>query len=219
MNLMNLVNWSKSIGIDIFEGVNLPAEINAERVKSAIMIRCGLLTPIYGEPEVFRDMTTIWFESKAWNFEHLVKIIKAEYSPIENVDRYDSTITRKTGTERTESESKNINSGSDSVHSESDGSTLNDVSAFNASEYVADNKSTSDMTDDSVTNYGHVLDAESDSTLTHDTQEEFIQHLHGNVGVTSNVKLITEELELISGFDAYAWIAEQFEKDNMIMVY
>lgn len=219
MNLMNLVNWSKTIGIDLFAGVIVPEELDAERVKSAIMIRSGLLTPIYAEPEVFKEMTEYWFASHKWNFEHLIKIMQAEYSPIENVDRYDETLTTHTGTEKTQGNSKNTNSGSDSVHSSSSGSTTNDVSAFNSSDYVNDRKSESSDTSDTQTSYGHVIDAENDSTLTHDTQERFTQHLHGNVGVTSNVKLLTEESELITNFNPYTWIAEQFEKDNLIMVY
>lgn len=219
MNLMNLVTWSKSIGIDIFSGVRLPEGLDPERVKSAIMIRSGLLTPIYAEPEVFEQMTAYWFESHQWNFAHLLKMIQAEYSPIENVDRYDETLTTHTGTERTQGTGKNTNSGSDSVHSESSGDTTSDVSAFNASDYVPDRKSESADSSDVQTDYGLVVDSESDSTLTHDTQERFTQHLHGNVGVTSNVKLLTEEKELISAFNPYTWIAEQFEKEFLLMVY
>ena len=95
MNLQNLVDYCRDFGLpDPFSGANVPAPLNLDAVKSAIMIRCGLLTPIYGEPDVFTNMTTHWFLTKQWTFEHLINVIQAEYSPIENVyeNRKETTI-------------------------------------------------------------------------------------------------------------------------------
>ena len=52
MNLQNLVNFCHGHGLpDPFSGATVPAPLNLDSVKSAIMIRCGLLTPVYPEPE------------------------------------------------------------------------------------------------------------------------------------------------------------------------
>lgn len=171
MNLQNLVDYCQGAGLpDPFSGATVPTPLNIDTVKSAIMVRCGLLTPLYGEPEVFTNLVTHWFVTKQWTFEHLVNIIQAEYSPIENV--YEN---RK---ETTTFGSSNIHSGGwkdaasgkdTTTHSENDytertftnykddtertytnyketlkksGSetTENQISAFNSSGYQADNR-------------------------------------------------------------------------------
>lgn len=86
MNLQNLVDYCQEFGLpDPFSGATVPAPLNLDAVKSAIMIRCGLLTPLYGEPATFTNIVTQWFFTKQWTFEHLINVIQAQYSPIENV--------------------------------------------------------------------------------------------------------------------------------------
>lgn len=172
MNLQNLVDYCQGAGLpDPFSGATVPTPLNIDTVKSAIMVRCGLLTPLYGEPEVFTNLVTHWFFTKQWTFEHLINVIQAEYSPIENV--YEN---RK---ETTTFGSSNIHSGGwkdaasgkdTTTHSEKDSTarsfdnyhdsterthtnykdtlkksgsetTENQISAFNASGYQADNRS------------------------------------------------------------------------------
>ena len=124
MNLQNLIDYCRETDLpDPFSGATVPAPLNIDTVKSAIMVRCGLLTPIYGEPSVFRNMTTHWFQTKQWTFEHLINIIQAEYSPIENVDEYYNEKTKyghnntKTGgyTDTEDGTDTVTNSGTDTV--------------------------------------------------------------------------------------------------------
>ena len=110
MNLQNLVDYCEWIGIDIFEGCTVPAPFNMDYVKNEIMKRCGLLRPVYGEPEVFKQLTKMWFDSNQWNFEHLAKIYNASYSPIENVYESDHYQTKHTGTDKTVNGGKDIDS-------------------------------------------------------------------------------------------------------------
>ena len=91
MNLQNLIDAGHHEDIDIFAGVSVPAPLDAETVKSAIMVRSGLMTPLYKEPRVFQSLVTHWFITKQWTFQHLINIIQAEYSPIENYNRHEDT--------------------------------------------------------------------------------------------------------------------------------
>lgn len=207
MNLQNLVTYSQNEGLDIFAGVVVPEGIDRETLISAIMIRCGLLTPVYNDPYTFQKATSVWFMSKQWTFEHLVNIIKAEYSPIENVDRYDSHTTVHDG----KNEYNKNESGSDTKNYT--GSSENTISAFNSSAYQPDNKSVDSSSD--RMQYGKSTGENGKDQFT----DTFTQHLHGNIGVTSNQQLINQELDLLGRFDIYKYIAEQFEKDNCIMLY
>ena len=257
MNLQNLVDFCQGAGIpDPFSGATVPAPLNLDAVKSAIMIRCGLLTPIYGEPDVFRNLVTQWFFNKQWTFEHIINIIQAEYSPIENVfeDRTETTEfghtnTKTGGFKDTEGGKDTVeNSGKDvtaltgtdqrDISNSGTDTTTNTISAFNASTYQPDNQS--------ATLHGHAVDDDitygktetltngkkTDTTFGHNVERVYNSEKdteggkdiltikrHGNVGTISTDQLIEQELELLRHFDAYGFIAEMFEKDNMIMIY
>ena len=85
MNLQAVYNYCVEHDIDIFANCETPAPIDIDLLKSYIMRRCGLLTPIYGEPLLFKMQTKMWFDSNYWRMEHLVKMLLADYQPHENI--------------------------------------------------------------------------------------------------------------------------------------
>lgn len=92
MNLHNLLTLDDTL----LDGVvYTPPEIDKDRLRAEIVLQCGLLTPVYPEPELFKQLSDQFFMARSWEFQHLVNIIKAEYSPIENVfeDRTEERIT------------------------------------------------------------------------------------------------------------------------------
>lgn len=248
MNLQNLVSYCNLNDLESpFSGVVVPSPLNRETLISAIMIRCGLLTPVYNDPNTFRNATKYWFDAKQWTFEHLIKVIQANYSPIENVDRYDEQTTTKGSQETKTGGFTDTGSATDTIsesgteqldHDESKDysgtdTTTNTVSAFNADTFQNDSKidlahgESIDTDSTDVTTYGKRTDSTKSNSLTRSNNETtsisgndvFTQHMHGNIGVTTNQQLINQELELLAKFDVYKYIAEQFENDNMIMLY
>lgn len=295
MNLQNQLNYLPSL-LDV---VSVPAPLSKELTQSAIMIRCGLLTPVYSEPETMKAALDFWFRSHQWNIEHLLAIVQAEYSPIENTDRYDDWTrkidTDKTGssqnarvdtgtysdstTGRTDTETSGTTSGSKETVTDRDttlnrtenGSTSGEtdttagsttehtVSAYNTSTYQADSKDTASSTGhEESTGTSNMTIAETgtdDSTVTEtdsgtssgtgseertqagsgqhnnsvtdtgstagteDTTETYTQHLHGNIGVTTNQQMITEEYELMKVFNIYDQIAAMIESEFFLGVY
>lgn len=261
MNLKNLVDYCGLNDLPSpFALAYVPEPLNLERVISAIMVRCGLLTPVYGEPDTFREITGEWFYDKQWTFEHLIKIIESEYSPIENVfetktekDIYNSDQTKTGGYKDSDSGKDTVSeSGTDQRDTSESGTdqrdvsnsgtdtTTNTISAFNSSGYQNDNKTefqNGKKVDDDIT-YGKKVDDDitygkkTDTThgkaservynnekLAHGGVDEHTMNRHGNIGVTTSQQLINEELELLSKFDIYKFIAKMFEEDNMIFVY
>lgn len=163
MNLQNQVDYLQEFQqIDIFDGLTVPGPLNADTAKSAIMIRCGLLTPVYSEPEVMRAAIAQWSTRMQWTFQHLINIIQAEYSPIENTDRYsEHTRDNSGGTTRTHggTDTRSETHGGTDTRTEGgttgtveggttgtvDGgndTTTNEVSAYNSTGYQADRKET-----------------------------------------------------------------------------
>lgn len=219
MNLQNLVDYCQWQGIDIFENCTVPAPLDIEMVKNEIMKKCGLLRPVYGEPEVFKALTKMWFDSNQWNFDHLVNIINAEYSPIENVYESDHYTTQHSGTDKRALGGKDINtlSGTDTV---TDGSsTTHEVSAFNSSGYQPSSRDSN--SGDIDTKYGKkdTLEFGKTDDFTHGHLETYDRLRHGNIGVTTNDQLILEELSMLEKFNPYDWIAAKFERENFLQIY
>lgn len=260
MNLQNLIDYCRVYDLpDPLSGIVVPEPIDADRVRSAIMMRCGLLEPVYPQPDVFRQMLAQWFDNRAWNFEHLIKIIQAEYSPIENTDKYSENRTTRDGSDtithsgsdtvRTEGKENAKDGGADQTQAggtDTETRTPNltrtrtdEISAENASGYQADSKHTDADTGNEITEtehgrtdtttYGKTNEVKREEVQTtlhnrvekkaYDGGESYTEHTHGNIGVTTNQQMITEELELIRRFNIYDWIAERVEADLFVMVY
>lgn len=235
MNFQNQIDFLP----EMFDNVRIPDELDRDLVISSIVKRCGLLSPVYSEPYVMQSAIELWFNSNEWTLKHLINIIKAEYSPIENTDRYDETsreITRdldrnerqngsetytQSGSESRNTESEtNVNASNDAIDSvspydtedwsnssrrtEENGSTA----ATDGSEHISRNSNDSRKTDSSIS-----------GDENENTQEKFTQHLHGNIGVTTNQQMIEAELALMEKFHVYDWIAMQIEADLFIVLY
>lgn len=241
MNLQNLVDYCREFDLpDPFSGATVPDPLNLDAVISAIMIRCGLLTPVFNDPQTFTNVVTQWFYQKQWTFEHIIKIIQAEYDPSENVfevrtedTTYGHTNTKTGGFKDTNGGKDTVkDSGKDERDISNSGTdtTTNTISAMNSSTYQPDNESKTlhgHKVDDDVsygkqtdTTHGHTLERvyNSEKDAEGGTDSLSVKR-HGNIGVTSVDQLFEQELSLLRHFDAYGYIAELFEKDNMIMIY
>lgn len=244
MNLINLIDLCKVYDLpDPLSGISLPAPLDTEACRSAILIRCGMLEPIYYEPEVFTQIFASWFAMRDWNFKHLLAVIQAEYSPIENTDRYsEHTNTREGNDQTTHSGNDVTRDGGTTITAASGTDTetrtpnitetrTDEISAENASAYQADSKhtTTENGTETVGTQHGKTDTTTHGKTETlehghvesneYGGSETYTEHTHGNIGVTSNVTLINEELDLIRRFNVYEWIAKRIEEDFFVQVY
>ena len=97
--LQSLLDYCNQHDIDVFEGCDTPEPIDLNLLKSHIMLRCGLLQPIYGEPLLFQMQTKMWFAANQWRMDHLVKMLLADYSPAENIYEHDHWEEQHSGTD------------------------------------------------------------------------------------------------------------------------
>lgn len=244
MNFQNQADFLKQLNNeDILAGVYVPAPLQEETLKSQIMFRCGLLDPVYSEPEIMQAAITQFFKREQWNITHLVNIILAEYSPIENTDRYSEKETTQGGTRNVSTSGSDTHSGNDERNITNSGMdqtdtrhtgddiTTNTVSAFNSSSYQPDNRSDlqyghienealihGHRIDDDLT-YGHKIDRTGSTNETTTGSDKYVEHTHGNIGVTTNQEMIGQELQLLRHFDVYDWIAAKLENELFIQIY
>ena len=225
--LQSLMDYCNDNNIDLFENCTTPTPIDINLLKSYIMLRCGLLQPVYGEPLLFKMQVKMWFDSNQWRMDHLVKMLLANYAPAENIFEHDHWVERHTGTD-SEGGNDTLQHGETHTLSGKDTdadttSTTHTVAAYNSSTYQADSQ---DQRGGSIeTTYGKKDTASGNDitrygkTFTHGENISYTRDRNGNVGVKSSSDLMQEELNLLERFNVYDTLASWFEKANMIQVY
>lgn len=249
MTLTQLYDLGKTYNIDIFDGISLPdgSPMDIGVLVNTIMTNCGLNIPLYTDPNVMRSAITIWSAKNQYTFEHIGKIYAAEYSPIENTDKYETVTTDHSrdltdntvgGSNKTEtlnsSNDTKVTENKTSQHSGTD-TTVDEqtTAAYNSGTYQPEDKSTSNYTHGE-----HIKDTGSGSTsatgkstkditntLTSDKNVEELEktttttRTHGNIGVMDNATMQTKETEFISNFNPYNFISGLFENELTLFIY
>jgi len=245
LTLQQLYNLGTSESVNIFEYLNLPkgSPFDKELIINTILVKCGLNIPMYADPFTMRSAIDIWSKKNQYTFEHIAKIYTAEYSPIENTDKYDTitvthdrTLTDNTTSSNNKNESVNnrfdegSNTHNNEVHSGTD-TTTNSVSAENVSDYQPDNKTEiaygENVSIGTVTDHNSITTGTKNATSTANNDKnvdeaektETTQHTHGNIGVTTNTTLQVEEYNLMADYNPYSFIAGLFENELTLCVY
>ncbi len=168
MTLQNVVDFLQANGKDLFENCTTPEPIDMNLVKDYIMLRCGLLTPVYGEPELMKQQVKMWFDKEQWEFSHLVKILLAEYDIIDNVDEYEEWHEKHSGTDQRKLGGKEYLSGSDKlIHGET-----HTLSGTDELEYDTQDVHSGEDTDTDTTGTEHKVSAFNSSVYQADSKDE-----------------------------------------------
>lgn len=196
--------------------MTLPTDdLDADLLKSVIVERCGLLEPLYSEPETMKEVISIWFRSHSWNIERIINLIKTKYAPLENYDRHEDL-------ERGKSDTRNRSENRTQEYSENGDVTTNEetertVAAFNTSAYTPADKTVRDARTQTET--GGSAEGATTGTEAGSENEHAINYIHGNIGVTTSQQMFLAEIDLLGGFNAYQFIAEMFSKDLMLSIW
>lgn len=244
MNLQNQIDYLREYDLgDMFDECSVPYGLDMARVRGAIVMRCGLMMPLFSEPLTQRAATQQFFFENQWNFEHILNVLKAQYSPIENVAEVREEITTTSGSDelRIDRDSSEKHTGTDArtiqdsgtTDTQESGTTTTErkISAENISTYSPDNEEIithgkgeeithGKKTEDSLV-HGHEIarDGSDVHSGTKQSETKYSVNRHGNIGVTTNQDMINQELDLLIRFNAYRFIADLYEKELMLGVY
>lgn len=178
----------------LFSGCTFPSSLDRDNLITRIILRAGEFEVLYSNPEFMRDAITSWSKSYYRTFEKWANAYFEDYRPLENYNRTEIWDDKVDNTDTTE------------AHSDTGGTTTDKVSAYDASDFVNKDQSTSDSSTDS--NGSSVLDGK--------THHE--GHLYGNIGVTTSQQMLESEYE-VARFNIYEQIADLFIKEFCICVY
>ena len=233
LTLTQLSDLAKIQNIDLFEGLTLPegSPLDRDVIINSILMRCGLNFPNFADPYVMSSAIAVWSAKNQYTFEHVAKIYLADYSPIENYDRYEDMQTNRDRkmddtTKNTGSKTEGVTSTRTTSHTGTDTTTVDETtSAYNATTYQPSDKTTSTLQHgESVTDGGNSTKTTT-NTLTNDkdvTENEKTtqnNHIRGNIGVMTATAMQEAEYELLGKFNPYDFIAGLFENDLTLFVY
>lgn len=241
LTLAQLSDLATNEGIDLWSGLQLPSDTPMDRdvLINTIIERCGLNIPVYADPAVMTSAIAVWSAKNQYTFVHVGKIYEASYSPIENYDRYeDITVQRDRGlsddTKANSNKNEKLNStakeNKTSEHSGTDNTTeTTEVSAEDASTYQPDNRTTSYINHgEKISDAGSGTTSTDKNTKADSVQNKTVKELentstinrtHGNIGVTTAMKMESEEMDYLSAYNPYTFLAGLFENDLTLFVY
>ena len=229
--LKDFLAWDATV----LDGVVVPEGMDAELMKNTLYMRCGELTSHWSSPGTFKAATTHWFLTHQWNIQHLYNLLLAEYNPIHNYDR-DETITIDVGenggrgynSEVTSTgETSGASTRTPNLTNTDDTTVKRNVSAFDSAEYQPRDEDVTDATrTESGTDNIESHDETSNNTATdyqeqtvNNRNENHVNHMEGNIGITTTQQMMQEEIALMKGFNLYDTVASMFEDDMMVLVY
>lgn len=233
LTLTQLSKLATTEGFDLFEGLQLPSGSPLDRntIINSIIMRCGLNIPNFADPYVMKSAIAVWSAKNQYTFEHVAKIYKADYSPIENYDRYEDMETNRDRTmddttKNTGTKTEGITSNRTTSHSGTDTTTdTMETSAFDSSTYQPADKTTSSLLHgESVTDGGNSTktttnNLTNDKDVTENEKTTQNNHIRGNIGVTTATAMQVEEYEFVKNYNPYEFIAGLFENDLTLFVY
>ena len=233
LTLTQLSELAKTEDIDIFEGLALPfgSPLDRDTVINTIIMRCGLNFPNFADPNVMKSAITVWSAKNQYTFEHIAKIYEAEYSPIENYDRYEDMETNHNRTlndktTNTGTKTEGVTSNRTTSHSGTDTTTdTQETSAYDSSTYQPTDKTTSSLLHgESVTDGGNSTktttnNLANDKNANENERTTQNNHIRGNIGVTTATAMQEAEYEMLGKFNPYDFIAGLFENDLTLFVY
>ena len=239
LTLIGLYNYLPQL----FDGASFPDGIDKATAIATTLCRCGEMPLLYPNGDMMQGLIKVWSNKWYDNIARMLAAVGSDYNPIYNYDRfedYTDDMERSESGKRTTSGYENVNTDhegerseerSESITGTDSATTLNDVSAFNDGDYQPSSKNTnSGESSNSTTASTGGTDEYSDTTkrttsgnetndVAGDEKRTHKGHLYGNIGVTTTMAMILEEMRLRQSVNIYDVIAELFCKEFCIPVY
>lgn len=202
LSLLGLYNWDNSI----FDNMVLPEDFTQDNKTTLInnlLMETAELEVIYTDPDFMKNAIEAWSEKEVYTWTRLYDAMMAEYSPIENFDRYEDVDEQNRGAM--------THSGTDSVSGSGEDTITNKITSFDNNTFVDHDKAIAGKGSTDTTTYGHVV--------TDSTGRKIISHLHGNIGVTTNQQMLEAELQTRPKINIYRIIIDSFRERFCLLVY
>ena len=223
LTLIGMYNYDS----DLFTNLSLPTGYDTQTFINSLLLEHGEKCVMY--PDVDFMKFAIGAFSSKWSLEldKIYKALTADYNPIENYDRHEdidiSYIRGTTSTTSAKYDHDRTADLKDTSNQLSTGSIERQVSAFNESTYQPSEKTIENAGKSEVATtgtdkvhvegeIGKVVNTGTDTTQ-HDA------HIHGNIGVTTAAKMVSEVVEQRMQKNLYEIATRIFANELLIQIY
>lgn len=224
----------------------VPTGVDADNVADTLLLESTGLEILYSNPVFMKAAVTVWANEKRDIWQKLYDTTLLEYNPIDNYDRYETSTREITGTGETGSTSSTVvdgtqkttgtTSNTESVDFDDTSSGTNSVINSNTS-YDSDTlkvtgkaettgSNTDNRTTETTASGSNSSTTDNDTTTTDTTSgtsefsntDSFTSHIHGNIGVTTAMKMIEEQRDVVQ-FCLTEFICNEFLDKFTVGVY
>jgi hypothetical protein len=239
LTLIGLSNYDNTL----FDNLVLPDGYDKETFINSLLLEHGEKCVLYSNPAFMKNAIGLW--GRKWSLElaRIYEALTAEYDPIYNYDRYEEytdeekrELNTSSNAGHTASDSPNYNDDVTNdydvvTESNRDSTTEDQVSADNASGYQPEHKTivnggkSTQSNDGTIKRHisGKTQDlTESSNQTGKDTESKDFKHtahLYGNIGVTTNVDMWSQEIDARIKYNLYGAAARLFANELLIGIY
>ncbi len=207
ITVFGLYKWDSHL----FDLLKVPEDVNKDTLIETILLNCGEFEPLYADGDFFK--MAIGSFSNKWQdtFIKWNKLLKIEFNPLYNYDRYEEFEDVHKG----KSTTSNISTNSGTVENTGTETRTNEVSAYNSSVYEPNEQNTleDDLTQTTNINGTNTTNADDTKNISHRA------HLYGNIGVTRSTEMAMEYQNEYAVWNIYEHIADLFKTELTIAVY
>lgn len=223
LTMIGLYNYDP----DIFANLELPDGYDRDTFIDSLLLEHGEKCVLYSNPDFMKNAIGAW--SRKWSLElaRIYNALTAKYNPIHNYDRNE---------EYTDSEGRKLTSTTNAGHkatddpdysvtqdTNEDAVTEEQVSADNSGSYQPEHKTIQNGGKTTATTKGKTQNlSETSNSKTNDAETRNFTHkahLYGNIGVTTNVDMWTQETDARMKYNLYNAAARLFANELLIGIY
>ena len=206
ITLIGMYNYDNSL----FDELTFPAGIDRDLAINRILEKSEEFELVYADFDYLKDRIGIWGKLWGRTFNKWVEALNIDYDPLYNYDRFEEyEDTKANGFKNTSSSNSSTSTGSESSSSVTNQVSAYDDADFTNKEYEEAGAETSQTGTGSATSNSS---GSSDETIKHSA------HLYGNIGVTTSVQMLKEQLDVVT-WNLYEHISDIFIDEFCILVY
>lgn len=189
-----------------------------ETLVNTILDEVAEYQPYTIDVDVMKMKINNFFKKNKEGFSRLIALNLVTYSPIENTDRYESSIDTYARDTTIKDTGVNSEDTTDvSKGSITNGGTTTDentISAYDSDTYQPNTKQVHTDDTSQVTANNNTSNVTGTNANTHiDDIDDTTKHnlrTHGNIGVTTNQQMMTQEVDFWNKFNFYDMVANKF---------
>ena len=234
ITLIGMYKWMSDNNDDLFYNLSTPVGIDKQKLVNTILMNGAEFEVLYADADFMKFLIGVWSDKWQRTMEKWINALSIEYNPLENYDRKEDWLetsenktSRADGSSRLESIArKEIAQGNDISLSSGDGSTENQISAYDVNTYSPHDKATSSSSGSNNSSSLTDADGKTNSMIIDQSngdiknKEDSLRsgRTHGNIGVTTSQQMLESELD-IAKFNVYDEIANLFLTEFVIYTY